>query len=78
MLKGYLDRVFSAGFAYVIKGEEYLPGFPGKKGVIITACGATTEELKGGGTLRALRNCATSLSRWGRPNDDPLRSRTAA
>ena len=26
MLKGYLDRVFCAGFAYVIKGEDYLPG----------------------------------------------------
>ena len=55
MLKGYLDRVFCAGFAYVIKGEEYLPGLSGKKGVIITTCGATAEELKGGGTLRALR-----------------------
>ena len=55
MLKGYLDRVFSAGFAYVIKGEEYLPGLSGKQGVIITTCGATTEELKGSGTLRALR-----------------------
>jgi len=55
MLKGYLDRVLSAGFAYVIKGEEYRPGLSGKKGVIITTCGATTEELKEGGTLRALR-----------------------
>ena len=26
MLKGYLDRVFCAGFAYVIKQGEYLPG----------------------------------------------------
>jgi NAD(P)H dehydrogenase (quinone) len=55
MLKGYLDRVFCAGFAYVIKGEEYLPGLSGKKGVIITTSGATSEELKSGGTLRALR-----------------------
>ena len=36
MLKGYLDRVFCAGFAYVIKGEDYLPGLSGKKGAIIT------------------------------------------
>ena len=55
MLKGYLDRVFCAGFAYVIKGQEYLPGLSGKKGVIITTSGATSEELKSGGTLRALK-----------------------
>ena len=55
MLKGYLDRVFCAGFAYVIKGEDYLPGLSGKKGAIITTSGATAKELKSGGTLRALR-----------------------
>ena len=55
MLKGYLDRVFCAGFAYVIKQGEYLPGLVGKKGVIITTSGASKEELKSGGTLRALR-----------------------
>jgi NAD(P)H dehydrogenase (quinone) len=46
MLKGYIDRVFSDG---------YLPALSGKKGVIITTAGATTEELKSAGTLRALR-----------------------
>jgi NAD(P)H dehydrogenase (quinone) len=55
MLKGYLDRVFCAGFAYVIEGNRYRPGLSGKKGVIITTSGATTQELKSGGTLRALR-----------------------
>ena len=55
MLKGYLDRVFCAGFAYVIKQGDYLPGLSGKKGVIITTSGATKEELKSGGTLRAIR-----------------------
>ena len=55
MLKGYLDRVFCAGFAYVIKQGDYLPGLTGKKGVIITTSGASKEELKSGGTLRALR-----------------------
>jgi len=55
MLKGYIDRVFCAGFAYVIKGNQYQPGLSGKKGVIITTSGATTQELKSGGTLRALR-----------------------
>jgi NAD(P)H dehydrogenase (quinone) len=55
MLKGYLDRVFCAGFAYVLKGDQYLPNLSGKRGVIITTSGATTQELKSGGTLRALR-----------------------
>lgn len=55
MLKGYIDRVFCAGFAYVIKGNQYQPGLSGKKGVIITTSGATAQELKSAGTLRALR-----------------------
>ena len=55
MLKGYLDRVFCAGFAYVIKHGEYLPGLTGKQGVIITTTGAVKDELRSGGTLRALK-----------------------
>jgi len=55
MLKGYLDRVFSAGFAYVIKGGEYLPGLAGKRGVFITTTGASQDELRSSGTLRALK-----------------------
>lgn len=55
ILKGYLDRVFCVGFAYAIKQGEYLPGLAGKKGVIITTTGASSEELASGGTLRALR-----------------------
>jgi len=55
MLKGYLDRVFCAGFAYVIKQGEYLPGLAGKRGVIITTSGATREELKNSGRLRAFK-----------------------
>lgn len=55
MLKGYLDRVFCAGFAYMIKRGEYAPGLTGKKGVIITTTGASKDELRSGGTLRALK-----------------------
>ena len=55
MLKGYLDRVFCAGFAYVIKQGEYRPGLIGKKAVIITTSAAGKEELRSAGTLRALR-----------------------
>ena len=61
MLKGYLDRVFCAGFAYVIKGGDYRPGLSGKKGLIITTSGATVEELKSDGTLRALRTIQDGL-----------------
>lgn len=55
MLKGYLDRVFSFGFAYTIKDGEYLPGLADKKGVIVTTSGATKKELNNSGALRALR-----------------------
>lgn len=55
MLKGYLDRVFCAGFAYVIKQGEYLPGLTGKQGVIITTSGAIREESKSSGRLRAFK-----------------------
>jgi NAD(P)H dehydrogenase (quinone) len=55
MLKGYIDRVFCAGFAYVIKRGEYLPGLAGKRGVLITTSAANKEELRSSGTLRALR-----------------------
>ncbi len=55
MLKGYLDRVFCAGFAYVIKQGDYLPGLRGKKGVIITTSGADKEELRSSGRLRTFK-----------------------
>jgi len=55
MLKGYFDRVFCAGFAYVIKRGDYLPGLGGKQGVIITTSGASKEELKSSGRLRAFK-----------------------
>jgi NAD(P)H dehydrogenase (quinone) len=55
MLKGYIDRVFCAGFAYVISEGEYLPGLVGKKGVIISTSAADRRELKSSGVLRAFR-----------------------
>jgi putative NADPH-quinone reductase len=39
----------------VIKGDDYRPGLSGKKGAIITTSGATVEELRSAGTLRALK-----------------------
>ena len=55
MLKGYIDRVFCAGFAYVIKRGEYLHGLAGKKAVIISTSAADRRELKSSGVLRAFR-----------------------
>jgi NAD(P)H dehydrogenase (quinone) len=46
MLKGYVERVFV---------DPFLAALSGKKCVIITTAGATVEELKSAGTLRALR-----------------------
>ncbi len=51
ILKGYVDRVFFAGF----ESKDDRPSFSGKKGVIIMTSGASAEELKKSGTLRALR-----------------------
>ncbi len=51
ILKGYVDRVFLAGF----ESKDDWPSFSGKKGVIIMTSGASAEELKKSGTLRALK-----------------------
>jgi NAD(P)H dehydrogenase (quinone) len=58
MLKGYLDRVFCAGFAYVIdKQGNYRPAaLKGKRATIVITSGATTAELRAGGTLKAIQN----------------------
>jgi NAD(P)H dehydrogenase (quinone) len=46
MLKGYVERVFV---------DPFLSALSGKRCVIVTTAGATIEELKSAGTLRALR-----------------------
>ena len=55
MMKGYIDRVFSQGFAYSVKGGRYKALLTGKKGVIITTTAASAEELAAGGTRRAAK-----------------------
>ena len=52
MLKGYIDRVFSADFTDM--GEVHGPSLSGKKGAIIMTAERSVEELKSSGTLRAL------------------------
>jgi NAD(P)H dehydrogenase (quinone) len=53
MLKGYVDRVFSAKFADV--NEVYGPRLSGKKGAIIVTAERSVGELRSSGTLRALK-----------------------
>ena len=55
MLQGYLDRVFSEGFAYIIKRGSYVPGLADKKAAIVNTSGASAQELRSAGTMRALK-----------------------
>ncbi len=54
ILKGYMDRVFSLGFAYKYgdKGPEGL--LKGKTGLLVTTCGASREMAEKSGMLRTL------------------------
>jgi NAD(P)H dehydrogenase (quinone) len=56
MLKGYIDRVFSIGFAYEYTqtGPHGLLG--GKKGLVITTSGADEQAAHQTGMLRDLEN----------------------
>ncbi|MEN6461871.1 MAG: NAD(P)H-dependent oxidoreductase [Syntrophomonas sp.] len=56
MLKGYIDRVFSIGFAYEYTqtGARGLLG--GKKGLVITTSGADEKTAQQTGMLRDLEN----------------------
>jgi NAD(P)H dehydrogenase (quinone) len=54
MLKGYIDRVFTAGSAYLSKDKNHRPSLSGKKGAIIITSEASRDELKNSGVLRDL------------------------
>ncbi len=49
MLKGYIDRVFTAGSAYLNKDHRL--SFSGKRGVIIMTSEASVDELKSSGNI---------------------------
>ena len=55
ILKGYVDRVFTAGVGYLNTDKNEQKGLSGRKAVIITTSEATVDELKSNGTLRALK-----------------------
>ena len=46
MLKGYIDRVLSSGFAYDIENDEMIPRLTGKKALIFTSSGADMAYLR--------------------------------
>ena len=55
MLKGYIDRVFTAGTAYLTKNGNDRQSLSSKKGAIIMTSEASLDELKGSGVLRDLK-----------------------
>lgn len=54
ILKGYIDRVFSYGFAYGLNGEDPVPLLSGKRAVTITTMGTPKERTDANGSMRAL------------------------
>jgi NAD(P)H dehydrogenase (quinone) len=58
ILKGWLDRVFSHGFAYRIDEQGMIEGLlKGRKAVVITTSGANEENMKQNGILEAINTC---------------------
>lgn len=55
ILKGYMDRVFSVGFAYKYGGKGPEGLLKGKTGLLITTCGASQEMAEKSGMLRTLQ-----------------------
>jgi NAD(P)H dehydrogenase (quinone) len=55
MLKGYIDRVLSAGVAYDLREEEMIPRLTGKKALIFTSSGADMAYLRRSKQWRAMR-----------------------
>lgn len=55
ILKGYVDRVFTAGTGYLSNEGRSKQSLSGGKAVLIMTSEASVDELKGDGTLRALK-----------------------
>ncbi len=60
ILKGYIDRVFSMGFAYRIDGEKLIGLLPGKRAVIINTTGVSREVFVREGQEEAMRKAIDS------------------
>lgn len=55
ILKGYFDRVFSAGFAYKISEQEFTGLLEGKRALLITTSGADEGRAQRSGMLDVLQ-----------------------
>jgi NAD(P)H dehydrogenase (quinone) len=55
MLKGYIDRVFAAGVAYDMQGDETVPLLVGKKALVFTCSGADMAYLRRSKQWNAMR-----------------------
>jgi len=55
MLKGYVDRVFTCGFAWEMRGEEIEGKLHGRKGLIVTSSGAPLDYLEAVGEMQAFK-----------------------
>jgi NAD(P)H dehydrogenase (quinone) len=55
MLKGYLDRVFSQGFAYEADADNMAPLLSGKKAMVFTSSGADMTYLRRSKQWQAMR-----------------------
>jgi NAD(P)H dehydrogenase (quinone) len=55
ILKGYIDRVFARGFAYVGEGGVTRPLLRGKSCVLITLSGSPSAQLQASGEWSAIR-----------------------
>lgn len=61
ILKGYVDRTFSHGFAYKSNGEGGIePLFTGKKGLIVTTCDTPAEIYNATGMTDSLKQTSGS------------------
>jgi NAD(P)H dehydrogenase (quinone) len=55
MMKGYIDRVMSAGFAYDVKHDEMVPRLTGKKALIFTSSAADMAYLRSSKQWKSMR-----------------------
>lgn len=61
ILKGYIDRVFSLGFAYKYTSTGPLGLLKGKKGLAVTTSGANRQDAENGGMLVTLERSLTGV-----------------
>jgi NAD(P)H dehydrogenase (quinone) len=61
ILKGYIDRVFTFGFAYKYSASGPVGLLKGKKGLFITTSGANRQDAEMGGMIATLNKALTGV-----------------